>query len=276
MKTIYLFLIAILVGLTACEKEIHIDIPDNDSKLVVSCHLGSGKIINVDVSASIPLYAESSGEIKNVDNALVRISADQSNWQIIPYNVTENRYVLPLNLLPIVEGETYYIEVSAAGYKTVNSKTTIPVYQTIYPTLVSLDTIAYDYGKEIAARFKFSDIPNQSNYYAVKAYVKANNQWSEMDLNGSGAWVFSDRQEDGREFVINFTKYYDFVCDSLRLEVFQTNEAFYQFEYSMYLYSPDSPFSEPTPLYTNITNGLGVLSGYTTREYLFSGELFRK
>ena len=47
-------------------------------------------------------------------------------------------------------------------------------------------------------------------------------------------------------------------------------ESFYLFHRSMYYYTSEDPFTEATPVYGNITNGLGIFSGYAYRDYLFA------
>ncbi len=260
----------------SCEKEIVIEVPDNDPKLVINSYLSPGMDVIVDVTASIPLYTESTGDIQSITTASVRISTDQTNWQFVPFDLVEKKYVLSKAVFSIAEGGTYYIEVSAAGFKTAKGTAYIPIYQPVSPILVSLDTISYDYGSHLEARFKFVDIPNQSNYYAVKAFTKINANWSELNLMDEKPWVFSDKNQDGREISLNFSEDFHMVCDSVKFVLYQTTEAFYRYEYSLFYYTPDNPFTEPTPVYTNITNGLGAINGFSKREYLFLGLLNKK
>jgi len=272
-KTIKTILYLILfLSISSCEKEITVDIPDNHSKLVVSCHLGVNDSIRVDVSASIPLYETSTGEVHIVETAIVKLSADQQNWITLTYNPIYQTYSQPIQNFNIIEGNTYYIEVSASGYNTVTSQVTIPVYQPIEAKLVKMDSLIYydpNY-RYIQAQFSFRDVANQANFYGVKAYGKNDGQWIELYSNDDKLWVFSDKQMDGKEFVFNFEGAADLNCDSVKFRILQTTESFYLFHYSMYNYSPEDPFTEATPVYSNINNGLGIFSGYTYRDYMFA------
>lgn len=277
ISTIFVFVL--LVGFTSCVKEIQVEVPDNHSKLVVSGHLSSADVLLINVSASIPLYEESDGEMKKVENATVRISNDKNHWYVLNYDNFLQAYSLPSSIFPISEGGTYYLEVSASGYETVTSETTVPVYKPLQVSLANIDTTSNQYGGQyLNARFRFSDLTGQANYYGVIAYAYWGIDADQMNYESSMPWVFSDAQADGKEFVLDFNgsvMYGD--CDSVQLRVFQVNEAFYRFHYSMAMFTGDSnPFSEASPVYTNITNGLGVFSGYSYRDYYFPVNLAKR
>jgi hypothetical protein len=124
--------------------------------------------------------------------------------------------------------------------------------------------------KYIQAQFSFRDVANQANFYGVKAYGKNNGQWIDLFPNDEKPWVFSDKQMDGKEFVFNFDGTIDLDSDSIKFRILQTNESFYLFHHSIYNYAPEDPFTEATPVYSNINNGLGIFSGYTYRDYMFA------
>lgn len=262
----------VLVALASCVKEIQVEVPDNHSKLVVSCHLGGGDDLSVNVSASTPLYEESNGEFKRIENATVKISNDKSNWHLLVYDVNFQMYRLTFSSFPISEGNTYYLEVSAPDYETVTGEATVPLYKTLNVSLVKMDTVTDQFGDgALNARFRFTDLTGQANYYGVSAFSFSNGMPTEMRYESAKPWVFSDIQADGKEFVLDFvSSNMNGACDSVQLRVFQTDESFYHFHYSMSMYSGDSnPFAEATPVYSNITNGLGVVSAYSYRDYFF-------
>ena len=269
IKTILHLLL--FLSISSCEKEITVDIPDNHSKLVISCHLGANDSIRVDVSASIPLYEISTGEVHNIETAIVKISSDRQNWITLNYNPFQ-AYTQPVQNMSILEGNTYYLEVSAPGYNTVTSQVTIPVYQPVAAKITKIDSIStFDSNyRYIQTQFSFKDIANQANFYGVKAYGKSDGQWIELYPNDDKPWVFTDKQMDGKEFVFNFEGTVDLNCDSVKFRILQTSESFYLFHRSMYYYTSEDPFTEATPVYGNITNGLGIFSGYAYRDYLFA------
>jgi hypothetical protein len=272
MKTLFrLLLISIGITIfTSCEKEITVDIPDNNSKIVISCHLGVGDSISAKVSASIPLYELSTGENKPITNATIKISTDNSNWMTLDYESNQQIYFLSKNVHTILASTTYFLSVSAPGYTTITSEVTTPVYQPISPIISKIDTSTNEFGNfQVDVRFKFTDVLNQANYYGAKAFIKANGLLYELNNYNEKSWVFSDKLSDGKEFILNFSTSTVSSSDSIMLRVFQTSESFYQFHYSLFNYSGESPFSEATPVYSNITNGLGIFSGYDYRDYTF-------
>lgn len=269
----------ILASFSSCVKEIQVEVPDNNSKLVVSCHLGGGDALLVNVSASTPLYEESTGEMKKVENATVQISNDKINWHILFYDNTDQAYRLPFALFPISEGITYYLNISASGYETVSGEASVPNYKPLQVSLLKIDTVSNQFeGNSLKARFQFSDLIGQPNYYGVIAYAHFGSDVTQLNYESSMPWVFSDIQADGKDFVLDFSaSVMNRECDSVQLRVFQTNESFYHFHYSMAMYNGSSnPFAEASPVYSNIKNGLGVVSGFAYRDYYFPVNLSKR
>ncbi len=281
MKKIILaiFVFVLIASFSSCVKEIQVEVPDNNSKLVVSSHLSAGNDLLINVSASTPLYEESDGEMKKVENATVRISNDKINWHVLIYNSSLQAFSLPSSIFPLSEGGSYHLEVSDPGYETVTSETTVPVYKPLQVSLANIDTTSNEYGDDyLNARFRFSDLTGQPNYYGVIAYAYSGSNATQLNYESSMPWVFSDAQADGKEYILDFNGSFMLGnCDSVQLRVYQTNEAFYRFHYSMAMFTGDSnPFSEASPVYTNITNGLGVFSGFAYRDYYFPVNLAKR
>ena len=270
MKRIsFLFLSFLTVFLISCEKEIQVEIADNEPKIVLSAHFGAGESINAYLSSSIPLYNLNNGQINYIDNALVEVSSDNLNWKILSYDISKKIYSLTLSEFNIKEGGTYYVKASANGYKAVKSYCSIPVYNPVQLTLAKIDTNGTDIDMGMGTMtfsIKVKDATGQKNYYGIEAYMGE----YQISLENNNKWVFSDNSGDGCESIFNYKTYYWHHGDILKIRLYQTNEAFYLFHFSYANYVSDNPFAEPSPIYSNIENGLGICSGYTYRDYFFT------
>ena len=81
MKNIVILLIISLIpAFFACEKTIHIDIPDNDPKPVAQAFLSpDDEYINVFLTWSVPLYHEFDWSFKDITDADVYIIKNSNN-----------------------------------------------------------------------------------------------------------------------------------------------------------------------------------------------------
>lgn len=265
-----------LVTLFSCTKEIYVEIPDNDPKLVVNAYLApENDSIQVWVSKSTPLYHIYDENNTMLSNAMVELSDDKSTWINIPYDFNTTSYLAPTNVLPILAQQKYYIRVSAPEFATVESEITIPEYSNINFRYFKLETRVGEYGDTSRLiSYKFNDPVGVENFYAFKAQVfhfDSINQYSYYSelYNENGDWIMSDKVFDGKETTVTFTGYDVRPGDTVQITVMQTDESFYLFHYSLSNFEGQNPFSEATPIYSNISNGLGAFAGYTFRRFDF-------
>ena len=118
---------------------------------------------------------------------------------------------------------------------------------------------------------KFSDIEGENNFYrffgTVRGYSKNSFMTGEVAFDNE---FISDRDMDGKSIVVNMDEQFGYFLsiakDSLflKLYLFNTEKSYYQYHKSLLNYTDsDNPFSEPTPMYSNINGGFGVFSSYT-------------
>jgi hypothetical protein len=282
-KIIYTFILVCIVNFTfiSCTKEIFIEIPDNDPKLVVYAYLSPDKeFVEVSVSRSVPLY-----HVRDYDHdlvikdAVVELKSENSDWVRISFVQDDNVYKISQNIFPIVESKKYYLRVSASDFKSVKSEVVIPQNLNLNFRFFKVEKAEDNNSSKYY--FKFNDIGGVHNYYGFKAWVNA----KYMDEGGMSyyrqelymdnfSWVISDKVFDGREKMIVFSSYYydeGLVADTVFVKVLQTDKNFYHFHYSLdsYYGSEGNPFAEPTPIFSNIENGLGCFAGFSERVYAF-------
>lgn len=265
-----------LVFLFSCTKEVYVEIPDNNPKLVINSYLTPNiDTIKVWVSKSTPLYHVYDENNQMVSNALVEISNNQSTWTTIPFDVNTNSYLIFTSEFPIIENQKYYIRVSAPNFETVESSLTIPIFENINFRYIKYENRLSEWGDTSRLiTYKFNDPSGKNNFYAFNAIVRRyepENQYSytsELYVD-NGSWVMTDKNRDGKEISITFNGWDVHTGDTVQISVMQTDEAFYLFHSSLDNYGGDNPFTEATPIYSNIKNGLGVFAGYTSQKYFF-------
>jgi hypothetical protein len=257
--------------LLSCEREIDVEIPDNNPKIVLSTHIGAGDSLTVFISTSIPInFYYNNLQYNFIDKAIVEISKDEINWNIVNYKFPD-KYTLPLSAFNPVEGQTYFIRAAVDGYKSVKSSCTIPYYNPTMVSLVKVDTInTMDFERKINFTVKIIDALGIRNFYGIKAFYGNNELF--LNKDNSEKWLFNDINKDGSEFVFKFEQYIYplYSPNTIRVRLYQTDEAFYLFNNSYKNIDFENPFSEPVLVYSNIENGLGICDAYTYRDYYFT------
>ncbi|MDD2412282.1 MAG: DUF4249 domain-containing protein [Bacteroidales bacterium] len=280
---ILVLLIIVICGFQSCTKEVFVEIPDNDPKLVVFSYLSPSRdSIQITVSRSVPLnHVIDYEESLIVSDAVVELRAENADWVRLLFHEGEDVYRISRNDFPVEQGRKYFLRVSANSFKTVESSIVIPFYSDINLSFLKVENSSGNGENSIKYFLKFQDVGGVPNYYGFQAWVNmyygesGNTGVAKQDLYMDGfSWVMSDYVFDGKEKVIAFSSYYfgdGNIGDTLFVKVLQTDSHFYHFHSSLesFGYSDGNPFAEPSPIYTNIQNGLGCFAGYSERVYAF-------
>lgn len=278
MKKILALLIMFSVSLVACETDADIEIPAQDPKLVVSSFINPGAEFQyLKVYMSDPIFDGST--IDNtvmINNADVRIS-DGSQTVSFGYDFNVDSYVLPRTSLNIEYNKEYTITVTYDG-KSVNS--TIKTVSNVPLILneVKIDSILEDdpFGGNYTTYFgyvKWQDPANEVNYYCLELYglVKnINGDTSRISLSDFYSSVYiSDEGKNGTSMNATIEAYM-FTPEMIgngyvgyELMLTKTDEHYYRYFKSLQNYGGDDPFSEPSLIYSNINNGLGLFGSYS-------------
>ena len=93
--------------------------------------------------------------------------------------------------------------------------------------------------------------------------------------------IFNDELIRGREYTLSLTysgmdvrtEYYEFILALFRLNSITRDLYLFLQSYSAYEQTQDNPLAEPVPVYTNVTNGLGIVGALSfTQDSLTIGE----
>lgn len=274
MKNILLKSFSLLLigfGLMGCIKDADIEIPEQFPKLVVGCFIKPGdEMIKVSVRSSTPIFGTVEFGTSDYVTAAVVTMRHGNEEVILPYSDEEDAYVISTVDFPIEFNQTYHLKVACEGFETVYAETSTPNASPVFVenTVLSIDSVNQDYWPTVEYRIRsaWNDFNGEGDYYS---------------------WVIGD---DDNTSYISYTNRYisDQGQDQERLEVVQTvvvnqfdnqvppiffvklvrsSKDYYLYHKSLEgVYDGGDPFSEPQPIYSNITNGLGCFAGYASVE----------
>lgn len=279
MKAIFntsALLVCILL-MASCEKEITLDLPGYDSKLVINGELNSGQNIEVEISRSIPILdrVDSSGYL------LKDATAKLYENNIYKGNFTYSNFKYTYPLMP-VQGRTYRIEVSRADLKPAYVDVLIPnsfPTNSTYNDSVGVDNFGFPIGQ---LKISFQDNASISNYYqmSIRTYNSFQATWSPFipDSNdpvfinnsalNNGTYIFSDATFNGQNKSFTFSVPFGTVSELPGVDKFEISIKTFSEEYYRYLeqvkdYDPVSNTFDTDPIIfkSNVTNGLGMVGG---------------
>lgn len=284
IKIIRLILIfAAALPIAACEDMIsEVDVPESDPKLVVFSVISpQDEFITVKLYKSRALYSltpqqpwEESFPV--ITDATVRIS-DGTGWMQLPYNTETRSYRIASENMPVLAAQTYYLDIKAPGGYSAEASCTVPAG---IPPDIEITATEYveNYGEQSAmVSFRFRDIPGNGHFYRVipGSYYSdeyyGNNFFSESGLS-RGESVFSDKNREGAFFNFRTSEIYKGNNPDYQLLIWSsvTDEDYYNYHHSVMSFQGDNPFSEPSPVFTNIDGGLGIFAAVNGRLQEFS------
>jgi len=284
MRNLVLFFLLVF-SLFSCEKELDMDIPANEPKIVVnsfinpdstfrlhlseSSHVLSNDVLPAIIGGTVELYEELT---------LIETLADLGNGYYSSNKKPQS-------------GKKYSIKVTKSGFKTITSSDAVP-----FPvTMSGLDTgVAMEHGTEMREVKLTIDDPAESNYYNLRLYsfteeyrynsstnlIDTLNKFSELyfssedvifqESHGTLGAVFTDELFNGKKYSLKVkvsSAQYGSYTKGKKIHVVLNNLSKEHFLYlqslQKYNFSND-PFSQPVRVYSNILNGFGIFGAFTS------------
>jgi len=326
MKPLHIpFLFLMLCALFACETEIPFDGTVTDEVLVVNCLACSDSVLQANISVS-RFFLEDDGEFPTVTNATVALYVNGAFVE----NLTNSGLGLYKSNFKPVEGDTVRLTVSASGYEPVWAEVGFPIAtkgfqidSTItktdttalvessggYGYEVKLDTVGVTYSYTHKYQIRFSDPPQESNFYRLivreaNTYLGYTNQnylnnfddivFGTKKDNLEGIFteseydqynIFSDELIDGKTHTItlNYDQSFNYYYNrpeykdptgklerSITIDLQTISKSYYLYLKSLKALAMADPFmSEPVQVYTNVQGGLGIMGSRTNKQRKF-------
>lgn len=283
MKKLF-YLLLLSVALVACEKEITVDMPNPENKIVIEAAIEEGQYAWAFITKTAAYFAPvDSAIIMNmiVKNAIIVVSdgvqQDTMHLSLDPYTFPYLKYVG--SKIVGQSGKQYWLTVQVDG-KTFHSKTTIPHAVTLdsikFKPDVNQDTLGFIW-------LYLKDPDTLGNYY--RAFTKIvgkdsvflhpypsvsddrffNGQKAEYQLyRGRNPLEDNNYNPQGLDST-GVARWYFRAGETVIVKITQIDNQHYRFWYSMeqQFMTDGNPFATPTSLKTNIEGGaIGVWGGY--------------
>jgi len=277
----YVIMAIIILSVLSCEKEAkNVILPEFIHNLVVTSFISPYDSVSfVTVDSNERLYGDLSnreplGEIKvTISDGSDKITLEKGDYF----------FFFRRKNMAVQEGKRYTLEVSAANGLKADAECTVPLSRDLN---ISADTsrIYYSdpYGdkrSELKIKVYLEDPPGEKNYYRFAArqldYNPSFGRYPYIyDLFNEEKLWFSDEGYDGKRIYANSASSPSFseVSDSVKVVIYilNTNKDYFIYHKSLEEYSGgDDPFSEASPVFSNINGGIGIFAGYTVDSLVF-------
>jgi Domain of unknown function (DUF4249) len=124
----------------------------------------------------------------------------------------------------------------------------------------------------------FNDIQGEQNYYRLTCYqvsynTKTNKFPTAIKMTRTENEFFNDNGRDGMRTntelgIVGVSKGTD--SSFLKIYLLNLDKQYYNYYKSINNYSSgEDPFTEPSPIYTNVKGGLGIFAAYTVDSLIF-------
>lgn len=268
-------IIIILAFFSSCEKEVKdLGLPQFVQKLVITSFLSPDDTISlISVTSNSPVY----GELKQYyDPGILSGTITDGNSTINLTPCQEGLYFRDEEM-KVEEGRTYTIRIQSSRDMKAEASCTVPVRKDLEletdTTISYIDRGEYYQGYVVTSKIYLRDPSGEDNYFRFfcKAMIYDHGYYyypEQFRLIGSEDEIFSDDKRDGSRILVNTTML-DFYprCDSafLVFYVLNTDKSYYLYHKSLgdYTGGSDDPFTEMSPVYSNISGGLGIFAAYS-------------
>lgn len=257
-SNLFLLLIFALV-LSGCRKEIKLNLPTYEPKMVLEFYLEDNKPLSCLLQESINFT--DTAQFKLIENALIVLSYNGEKDTLLntfyfdPKFQKVYNYHNPkiMHLQPNVEYEVY---VRDSQGREMTGKTRLN-------NQVPIDSLVYNFNasNKAAVGLIFSDNGNTKNQYRIVAFPEA------PIVNEDSVWdiTFSDNLFNGEQFSF-YTGYAFNTGDTVIGRLYHLTEEHSKFTESVNnaQSSNGNPFGQPANIISNLTGGIGI---FTTLNY---------
>lgn len=289
--------------ITSCEKEVQLNIEEVDSKLAILCDFSPDEPFVLELSKSRSINSTNlGGNIINNADVQICVN-NEIIETIPPINTSSDANTKYQSIVAVPKiKQVYTLKVEVDGLEPITATSSIPEAIEISHSSVGAVT-AFETdndemeGYEVRLGVQFEDPANETNYYQISfrqevisseqsaqpnsIEVSSNDSYSFIDediINNfnliDGGILFKDLTFNGttKEFVFQPKFFYKpgtppntATPINIIIELRSVSEEYYKYYTSVYRQASqeNTPFSNPTVIYSNIKNGYGIFAGYS-------------
>ena len=273
--------VSCLISFLSCEKDAtDVTLPNYTPKLVIFSFISpSDSIITIKVTTTRNIYGLHVEPPANLPIKLLLIDGDK---QIAFSNLdTSSNCTLKYN---VQAGKEYTIKGTCVGYPDISATCHIPAYKTLNFSTDTSSSISrsydgsYTYLKQLL-KVNLHDVPNEINYYKISSNISFTNdtisntydlsidKGTAINVELKYSSLMSDHLIDGQTITTVFPFWYDTTANYksfvIRAVIFEVDADYYKYHTSLDNYTDSSdPFTEFSPVYSNINGGYGIFCSY--------------
>lgn len=272
MKKISFLIINLFILITSCERDVNnVSLPDFIQKLVINSFISPYDTVSfVSVASNERIYGD-----LNIKETFGNLNVTISNGvNEISLEKETDAYIFRPEDILVEEGKTYRLKVISDKGLTAEATCTVPMARNFH---LEADTL-WEY-KEIPgvgslnmirANVYLTDYPGEANYFRfttkILLYDSEYGYLPELSIDGEKPAFFSDEGRDGERIFVNTLTVAPFSESDSTFIIFyilNTDKAYYTYHRSLDNYSSgENPFTEISPIYSNIDGGLGIFASY--------------
>lgn len=267
---------AIIVStlIMGCDTNLDMSSIQHTPRLVVNSFVNSDELFSVQVSSTTPI--NDTNPPKMIENAIVTVN-DGSKTATLVYDHSVQKYLATFKPSP---GKVYSVRVEKGNFNTASGTLTIPnkvvSAKSIWKDKTGFDSLGFETGSLTCF---ISDASAERNYYEINLYRfdDFTQEWlilppttidPFLNENGIktdiGGILIDDRSFNGSKKQFDFITSYGSAGIQYKflVEVRSLSDDYYRYLQSLASYKAQSGiFSDPSPVYSNISNGRGICAG---------------
>ncbi|PSL49960.1 uncharacterized protein DUF4249 [Chitinophaga niastensis] len=284
MQNVFVYAALLVLFFCSCEKRVDIKLPYDGDKIVVNSLIQPDSVIYIRVTRSVPSNVYDDNGFTEITNAAVTLEENgvvltPLQWQEIKghgYFVSTQKAIL---------GKQYTVRVAAAGMQPVMATDTLPAAPDV--------SMAAAQRNSSRVRFTLKDRPDAADFYRIRIFAYGpdgqpdtlrlfrldpsfNNNMVDFFTSGSNSsLIMNDARFNGKE--VNFVlQTQDPIANTTQLMVevsTLTNDAYQYFKaVSAQERNGGTIITEPVRVFTNVSNGYGIVAGINTKRMTFKVE----
>jgi hypothetical protein len=235
------------------------------------------------VSYSRPVYGIQSSVKPDLTGVKVFLSDGENELQFFQKN---DSFILDIKSSPVLFNKYYTLKVTDNLGNIATSTCLLPPvnnYNLNVDTTFTMSSNEWGPEKHLSFTTKISNLNPENAYYRVMYYYDVferdfydNTLQVHNHSKLADSYYYNQTGKSSVELNLLHDQYeywnYGSGIDSvfLKIKVLQYNEDYYFYKKSLENYTDeDSYFTELSPIFSNISGGLGFFGGYTVREYSF-------
>lgn len=174
-QTKWIFIIAALCLISACEKTVHIDIPQKEPRLVINGLLQKNDLFTLSIGKSRGILAPDNNQVSLaeqyvVKNAEVTVFENGAPIDILVYQPADFTYK-SIHNKRVRDGFSYMIKVNAPGYKEAEAGSSLPSQSVIAELRRIRNSRTNSQGESVDdITIKLNDPAGEKNFYLVQVW----------------------------------------------------------------------------------------------------------